>query len=87
MRLKTNHFQILGPTCIIYIDEMFKESLRAPRQNSPYKNQHTEQHKPHVKHQDATDFLKKQTKNINRGREFLLQKFFHACFRKCLCCL
>jgi len=29
-------------------------NLRAPRQNGPYKNKHTEQHK-HVEHQDATD--------------------------------
>jgi len=28
--------------------------LRAPWQNGPYKNQHTEQHKKYVEHQDAT---------------------------------
>jgi len=30
-------------------------SLSAPWQNSPYKNQHTEQQQKHVEHQDATD--------------------------------
>jgi len=34
-------------------------SLSAPWQNGPYKNQHTEQHKKHVEHQDATDIQKK----------------------------
>jgi len=33
--------------------------LRAPCQNGPYKNKHTEQHKKRAEHQGATDIQKK----------------------------
>ena len=40
------------------VNNVDTSSLRAPWQNGPYTEKHTEQHKKHVEHQDATEIQK-----------------------------